>query len=93
MVASLSILQYTLVYLNFPLSFSPNARNAARFSICAEVQEKGREMNEALFALDDFSETSLWSAGKSIVLQIGQLATCLPKEEVEERIENEIWKA
>lgn len=83
--------EITVAYRHFPLPIHPAAEAASRAAICAERQDRFREMHSHLM------ESTEWQAGVDwvrLALDIGvedtlAFSRCLPAQETTERLEQD----
>lgn len=80
----------TVTIRHFPLPFHPNARTAAQFAICADEQEKGKEMIDRLFGERNLGENTLWTVSNELELDAENLASCLGDERTQVAIDADI---
>ncbi len=79
------------VRLNKPLPSHPNARDAARAAVCAEVLEpsKREAMADALFAAQDLSPAGIDRLAQAVGLEPAGFERCLLAPETDARVERE----
>ena len=72
-----------VVFRHFPLSFHPNATNAAVFAGCAHQQNKFRVFHDSLFESgQDLSRKGLWLLAEKHGLDRTQMETCVNGQEI-----------
>lgn len=75
-----------LAFRQFPLANHVRARPAAAASVCADRQQKFREMHDALFAAPGLSDPDLLRAAASIGLDQSRFSSCLDDPTVGGRV-------
>jgi protein-disulfide isomerase len=81
--------QVTFSRLNLPLKSHPNAFDAAKVAVCADVQGKGEAVADALFATEDLSLSALKALAIQHGLEPRKLDKCLADPQTEARIRRE----
>jgi protein-disulfide isomerase len=79
-----------LVRLNMPLPQHPQARHAARAYCCAEAQQKGSEMADALIASDDLTPEACERLASKLGLSLAEFQKCVNSSATDARIDDEI---
>jgi predicted DsbA family dithiol-disulfide isomerase/uncharacterized membrane protein len=75
------------VRLNMPLQSHPSARDAARAGVCAELQHKGDEMADRLFAAEDLSPEANRRAAQELGLDPAAFDRCVASPETDRMID------
>jgi protein-disulfide isomerase len=79
-----------LVRLNMPLPQHPHARHAARAYCCAEEQQKGSAMADALIASDDLTPDACETLASKLGLSLAEFQKCVQSSATDARIDDEI---
>lgn len=77
------------VRLNKPLDMHPNAKDAARASVCAEAQGKVEQMADALFQAPDLSPGAIDKLAEGVGLHAGLFEKCMMDPQTSARVEKE----
>lgn len=91
--ASFKDLQVTIAYRHYPLTdIHPHSDGAARAAICAEFQDRFREMHNLLFTTEDWPESRGWRqlAREAGVPNLDDFERCLSSDAVRKRLEDDI---
>lgn len=80
-----------IVYRHFPLPIHPAAEGAARAAVCAEEQQRFRQMQDELFTTSDWQADSNWTreALRAGVPDISRFTSCLAAPGTTARIESD----
>ena len=80
-----------VVFRHFPLSFHPNATNAAVFAGCAHQQNKFRVFHDSLFESgQDLTRKGLWLLAEKHGLDRTQMETCVNGQEIYGVVEHDM---
>jgi predicted DsbA family dithiol-disulfide isomerase/uncharacterized membrane protein len=77
------------VRLNKPLSMHEFAPDAARAAVCAEAQQRGEAMAEALFASDDLTLAGIARLAQDVGLEPKSFESCMLDPATQARVERE----
>lgn len=78
------------VRLNMPLKSHPQARDAARAFVCADLQGKGEAMADALFASRDLTREASEKLAEGLELSMSAYRACVSNPATDARIDAEI---
>jgi len=80
-----------LVYMDFPLSFHPNAMPAANAARCAQAQGKFWQYHDALFAdQSKLAPKDLKATAKSLGLDTAKFDACFDKDQYSQSIQQDL---
>lgn len=81
------------IYLHYPLSYHPNAMEAALAFEAAAKQNKAWEMYDELYSVDKLESESIKQSAEKIGLNMNKFETDKNLEELKSKIQNHMQKA